>query len=283
VSTARLKRAFLAPFLVFMVVVLIHSLWRLLTTGFAPVWIGALVVAAAFLAFMGWMMRSGTARTSANLPILVTVGAAGVALSLLGALFGSTPRSLPVAYALLGFAGQVLYVSWYSRLGRVPSPALRVGEILPDFDLEDESGRALAATAFRGAPAVFLFYRGNWCPLCMAQIREVADRYRELEARGAEVALVSPQSHEHTRALAARFDVPFRFLVDPGGQAARQLGILHEAGVPLGILGYDPDTVLPTVIVTDAEGRILLADQTDNYRVRPEPETFLAALDRASG
>jgi hypothetical protein len=41
--------------------------------------------------------------------------------------------------------------------------------------------------------------------------------------------------------------------------------------------------VFPTAIVTDAEGRILLADQTDNYRVRPEPFTFLAALDRAHG
>jgi len=73
-----------------------------------------------------------------------------------------------------------------------------------------------------------------------------------------------------TRDLAARFDVPFRFLVDPGGRATRQLGIP----------GYHPDTVLPTAVVTDADGRILLADQTDNYRVRPEPETFLAALDR---
>jgi peroxiredoxin len=281
-STAHLKRAFLMPLFAFLGLVLVHSGWRVVTTGFAPVWIGALAVAGAFFAFMGWMMRSGTARTSANLPVLLTVSAAGVVLSLLGAIFGSTRGSLPVAYALLGFGGQILYVSWYSRLGRVPSPALRVGEILPEFELEDESGRTLAAAAFRGSPAVFLFYRGNWCPLCMAQIRELADQYKDLEARGAKVALVSPQSHDHTRSLAARFDVPFRFLVDPGGRAARQLGILHEAGVPLGIPGYDPDTVLPTAIVTDAEGRILLADQTDNYRVRPEPETFLAALDRTT-
>ena len=259
----------------------IHSLWRVVTTSFAPVWVGSLVVAGTFFAFMGWMVRSGTARTSPNLPVVLALSAAGVALSLLGAGIGSTPGRLPLIYALLGFGGQILYVTWYSRLGRVPSAALRVGEILPEFELEDEAGRPLSAAAFRGSPAVFLFYRGNWCPLCMAQIREIADQYKDLEARGAKVALVSPQSHENTRELAARFDVPFRFLVDPGGRVARQLGILHEGGVPLGIPGYDPDTVLPTAIVTDAEGRILLADQTDNYRVRPEPWTFLAVLDRA--
>jgi len=280
-SPARLKRAFIMPFFAFLAVVLLHSLWRVLTTGFAPVWIGPLLVAGAFLAFMGWMVRSGAARTSANLPGLLLLGAGGALLSLLGAALGSTPARLPVSYAVLGFGGELLYVFWYSRLGRAPSQALRVGQLLPEFELEDENGRRLSSATFRGDPAVFLFYRGNWCPLCMAQIRELADEYKELEARGAKVALVSPQPHAQTRELAARFDVPFRFLVDPGGRAARQLGVVHEAGVPLGIRGYDPDTVLPTAIVTDAEGRILLADQTDNYRVRPEPSTFVAALRRA--
>ena len=35
-------------------------------------------------------------------------------------------------------------------------------------------------------------------------------------------------------------------------------------------------------MVTDVEGRIVYADQTDNYRVRPTPDTVLEAL-RAAG
>ena len=31
-------------------------------------------------------------------------------------------------------------------------------------------------------------------------------------------------------------------------------------------------------IIVDANGTILFSDQTDNYRVRPEPETFFQAL-----
>lgn len=278
-SPAQLKRAFVMPLFAFLGLVAVHSTWRVFATGFAPVWIGPLVVAGGFFAFMGWMVGSGAARTSAHLPGVLALGATGTLLSLVASIRGSTLGGLPVAYALLSFAGELLYVFWYSRLDRVPSPALRAGQILPVFELEDENGHALSSTAFQGRPAVLLFYRGNWCPLCMAQIRELVDQYKELEARGAQVVLVSPQSQEHTRALAKRFDVPFRFLVDPGARAARSLGIAHEAGVPLGIPGYDADTVLPTAIVTDAGGRILLADQTDNYRVRPEPATFLAALD----
>ncbi len=43
-------------------------------------------------------------------------------------------------------------------------------------------------------------------------------------------------------------------------------------------LGYDSETVLPTVVITEAGGRILWADETDNYRVRPEPDLFLTVL-----
>ncbi len=43
VSTSRLERAFVMPFLAFLGVVGIHSLWRVVTPGFAPVWVGPLV------------------------------------------------------------------------------------------------------------------------------------------------------------------------------------------------------------------------------------------------
>ena len=174
------------------------------------------------------------------------------------------------------------YTRWYSRFGREPSPALTVGELLP-YDLPFvEHGRGpIVAAELRGRPTVLLFYRGNWCPLCMAQVGEIAARWREVEALGAQVALVSPQDEGHTRALAARHDVAFRYLRDDGLEAARRLGIVNPDGTPAGMIGYESDTVLPTLVVTDGEGRIVYADQTDNYRVRPTPDTVLAALRTA--
>jgi peroxiredoxin len=114
----------------------------------------------------------------------------------------------------------------------------------------------------------------------MAQVRELVAGYRELEKLGVKILIVSPQSTKHNRQLAQRFDAPVDFLTDPGNQAARALGIAASSGVPAGmqLLGYDSETVLPTVIITNADGAIIFTDQTDNYRVRPEPETFLKAL-----
>lgn len=95
--------------------------------------------------------------------------------------------------------------------------------------------------------------------------------------------MVSPQPLDETRALAERFGVTFRYLADPAASAAASLGIRHDGGVPPGVtqLGYEADTVFPTVIVIDESGTVVFSDQTDDYRVRPEPALFIAALDSA--
>ena len=61
-------------------------------------------------------------------------------------------------------------------------------------------------------------------------------------------------------------------------------GYVHKSLLmPLGMeaMGYAADTVMPTVIITDAQHNIIWLDETDNYRVRPEPETFLRVIDSA--
>ena len=135
------------------------------------------------------------------------------------------------------------------------------------------------------APALLMFFRGNWCPLCMAQIQEVAEQYRSLERRGVKVALISGQPQRETTKLAERFDVPFLHLIDEGLVVAGALGLLHEEALPPGLASRtgasDNSAYLPTVVITGLEGLVLLVARTDNYRVRPEPSTFLEALDAA--
>lgn len=226
--------------------------------------------------FFGRVFLSGAPRTSSNMPFVLIAAGAGMVLATLEG------TQLQTYLAIVGFIAVLAYDFWYSRFGRTDSPALAVGNALPTFVMEDADGNEVSSDSFRGAPAIFMFFRGNWCPLCMAQIKEVADRYQELEALGAKMVLIAPQSHENTQALADRFKVNFTYLCDPDRKAAKALDIEHLSGTPMGITGYDEDTVLPTVIVVDATGTILMADQTDNYRVRPEPDTFLNVLKDAA-
>jgi len=238
---------------------------------------------AAIHALPGAYFADGFLRPRARIgPDLVGLQAAIAAGLVIGLRFA---RRHPLAWGLAAAEslGWLAYTRWYSRFGRTPSGALTVGAMLPGDLRFVEHGRGhLTSADLRGKPTVLLFYRGNWCPLCMAQVGEIAARWREVEAMGAQVVLVSPQDEAHTRSLASRHGVGFRFLRDDGLAAAGRLGIVDADGTPAGMIGYDGDTVLPTLVVTDAEGRIVFADQTDNYRVRPTPDTVLAALEKAA-
>ena len=275
-----LKSLFISLFITALTVALGHAGWMLWQQPQALEWWAVVLATAPSLAFFVWVFSTPVARTSSVmwLPLALTVAGALVLI------LSGSHSPLPWIYALgVGLAGNLLYQLWYSRFGRKPSAALRVGAKLPPLEFEDEHGQAVQTSQFKG-PLLLMFYRGNWCPLCMAQIREVAAQYNTLAARGVNTLLISSQSHANTASLAHKFKVDFRFLVDNDNQVARALGIVAKNGTPTGLqaLGYDSDTAMPTVVLTDADQTIIFCDETDNYRVRPEPQTFLRLLDDAT-
>ncbi|MCC1484113.1 peroxiredoxin family protein [Winogradskyella immobilis] len=275
-----LKSLFISIFPAFGLYVLILSAWQLTQQNNAWIQnIGTLVMALMVFSFFGGLFLKSQARTSRNLNTHTLVILIAYIVILIGRFI--EPKSNLVYYSstFLVF-GWITYLTWFSTFKKRDTSVLNIGNKLPEFQLENSKKEIINASSFIGQPSIWLFYRGNWCPLCMAQIKEVASQYQELEKRGVSMILVSPQPHKNSEDLAKKFNVGFHFLTDYKNKAAKQLGILHANGIPAGfqVMGYDSDTVLPTVVITDASGKIIFADLTDNYRIRPEPETFLSVL-----
>ncbi|MCH9651244.1 MAG: peroxiredoxin family protein [Deltaproteobacteria bacterium] len=278
----RLKSLFLTSYITVASITGFHGLWVLAARGFDLPWLGATVAGLAGAGFFAQLFLLPVARTSANLVPLSAFLASAAALGISSWL---TPEAdwQPAAYSLFILLGWLAYIFWYSRYSHRESEILVVGKPLVSFRLKNAQDVVISSESFLGSPALFLFYRGNWCPFCTTQVKELAEQYRELDALGAQVVLVSPQPPGQTRKLAAKYEVPFHFLVDEDNQVARRLGIDAAKGLPAGleVLGYDSDTVLPTVIITDEKGTILYADLPTNYRLRPEPSEFLRVLREA--
>ncbi len=277
-----LRSVFISLFPVFALYITIDSIWHMADNGFSWRYTGRLVAALAVVAFFGGLFIAKRARTQRNPKVYTVLIFVGFLMSVaLGGIL-ENGEIIGSSTSLAIVLGWILYLKWYSVFDKRESENLKVGQQLPDFSLKNSSKETVAASSFLGNPSIFLFYRGNWCPLCMAQIKEVAEQYQELEKRGVDTILVSPQPHKYTASLAKKFDVGFHFLVDENNEVATKLGIDAKNGIPAGfqVLGYDSDTAMPTVIITDKEGKIIFADLTDNYRVRPEPETFLKVLDQ---
>jgi len=272
------KSLFVSFYMTLVMVTTLFAAQSLISSQDYLTWGGVLLTTAPFLIVLSWIMIfQNVARTSARFPTLIVMGLIGVIFAVRGYVLGGS--SLAPVLAVGGFAGFLVYAYWYSSFHRAASQ-LRVGQALPGFELRDTADNTVTSGSLTNKPTVWIFFRGNWCPLCMAQIKELVAQYQQLKELGVRVALVSPQPHRFTKGLAKRFDVPFDFLTDENNRAARLLGIAHPHGLPAGmqVLGYDSDTVLPTVIITDVGGKILWAHETDNYRVRPEPGTYLEVL-----
>lgn len=276
----RIKSIYLSLYLTAIMASLVTAIWQLSTAPESTAWWGVVVAAAAPVMFFSVLMIfRPTARTGDGLWWFPGAGVLGTAIAVtLGGV------GLPaIIAAVVGIPMALLYTRWYSRFNARDTQHLAPGRNLPALTLHDTRGQTLTTAELVEKPALWMFYRGNWCPLCVAQIGEVAAQYRQLAERGVAVHLVSPQPQDHSPKLSQRFDAPMRFLVDRNNDAARALGILAEGGLPMGMqaLGYDSDVPMPTVFITAAGGRVVYSDLTHNYRVRPEPAEFMAALDRA--
>lgn len=258
------------------------ALFKFFNSNFNITWLGVAISGIAVFLFFMMLFGKNTARTNSNLPVMTSIVAFGAFLTIgSGIVQPLSDYGIQILLVLVNMAGWLLYVYWYSYLGNRNSELLKPGQKLPSFSAEDKNGNSISSKSFIGSPSLILFYRGNWCPLCMAQIKEIAALYNVMINKGVKVILISPQSQQKTRELALKLNVPFTFLKDVDNEAAKKLKILHKNGLPAGMqmMGYESDTVLPTVIITDSTGKIVYCDLTDNYRIRPEPETFIRIID----
>lgn len=258
----------------------IDSTWHLFKNGITYSKLGLLVMSGTMLSFFGSVYILQPARTSKQLLNFSLVIIIGITIIIYDSIINTTNLSaFIVGLSLL--CAWMLFVFWQSSLGDRTNLILNVGSSFPKATLENSDKTPVNTENFLGKPTIYLFYRGNWCALCMGQINEVVEKYKTLENKKANLVFISPQPHRFSEKLAKKYGLDFYFLTDPKNTVAKKLGIDDDTGIPLGfqLLGFSSETVLPTVIVTNKRGEIVYADLTDNYRVRPEPDTFLRILE----
>jgi peroxiredoxin len=172
--------------------------------------------------------------------------------------------------------------AWYRR-GRRPVPeALRRGNLLPAFEALDEQGNPLRSADLAGTPVVMIFVRGNWCPFCSKQVRNLTSYYRKINELGARLIFVTPKPLETTRRVAEFFHVDFEFWLDESLTATRKLGLLLESGVPRSYeKEYGNDTMWPASLVIAADGTIRFVELSKHIVDRPNPKILLRELEKA--
>jgi peroxiredoxin len=172
--------------------------------------------------------------------------------------------------------------------------ALKAGDSAPDFVLNDPDGKPVSSRDLLAkGPLVVSFYRGVWCPYCNMELQALQAELAEIQARGANLVAISPQTAPNSRTSQRDNKLGFPILSDPKADVANAFGIrfalpdylveVYKAFKnDLPLINADPSWVLPMparyVIGTD--GIIAYAEINPDYTQRPDPSELLPVVDR---
>jgi len=178
------------------------------------------------------------------------------------------------------------------RRQRVLDRVLPVSAKYPPFELPDHNGNAVSSSeALEHGRLVVCFFRGRWCPFCVAQLEAMNRIVPEIKKAAATLMAISPQTVQQLFFMADQHKLCFPLLSDRGNQVARQFGLVYRvaeyqqevyrrAFINLPFANGDESWELPTpaTFVVDRDGTIRYAAADPNYTERPEPTEILERL-----
>lgn len=172
--------------------------------------------------------------------------------------------------------------------------AKKAGDKAPGFTLKDPNYHVVSsAELLAKGPLVVSFYRGVWCPYCNLELQALQAASLEIEARGASVVAISPQTAPNSRKSQRDNKLTFPILSDEKSRVAAAFGLRFSLPDYLVELykGFkndlpafndDPAWVLPMPAryVIGADGIIAYAEVNPDYTQRPDPSELLPVLDK---
>ncbi len=130
----------------------------------------------------------------------------------------------------------------------------KIGNLAPDFTLQDQHGNAVQLKALRGTSNVLLyFYPKAMTPGCTVQACGLRDVQAELAALDTVVLAVSPDPVKSLKKFAERDGLNFTLLSDPDHAVAEKYGVWGLKK----FMGREFMGILRTSFLINKEGRLV--------------------------
>ena len=176
---------------------------------------------------------------------------------------------------------------------QVTASTLAAGSSAPPFALPDHNGNPITlASLIANGPAILLFFRGRWCPFCIAQLEAWNRLMATISRAGIAMAAMSPMTQHQSFLTRDQHRLEFPLLSDAGNRVARQFGLVYSVPeeqrlvyrrtfVNLPFVNGDESWELPVpaTFAIDRGGTILFSSADADYTVRPEPLEVLAVVE----
>ncbi len=110
----------------------------------------------------------------------------------------------------------------------VSANTINIGDIAPDFTLNDQKGQSQTLSKMHGKWIVLYFYPKDETPGCVAEACSFRDNIVAIKAKNTSVWGVSVDNNESHEKFAKNHQLPFTLLADPGGLVANIYGSLRN-------------------------------------------------------
>lgn len=95
-----------------------------------------------------------------------------------------------------------------------------VGELAPDFTLQNQDGENVTLSQYRGKNVVLYFYPKDMTPGCTTQACDFRDQYTEFEKINTVILGISPDPIERHQKFIEKYGLPFPLLADTENEVA---------------------------------------------------------------
>jgi peroxiredoxin len=94
---------------------------------------------------------------------------------------------------------------------------LNVNDVAPDFTGINQIGKKInLKKQLRNGNVVLVFYRGQWCPFCNKQLKQLEDSLALIKGKGATVLAITPELPENISLSIRRTNASYPILYDEG-------------------------------------------------------------------
>jgi thioredoxin-dependent peroxiredoxin len=129
---------------------------------------------------------------------------------------------------------------------------LKEGDMAPPFSANDQNGKPVSLSDYRGKDVILYFYPKDDTPGCTAESCNFRDNYQSLLNKGFEVVGVSVDDEKSHQKFISKYQLPFSLIADTDKKIVEDYGVWVEKN----LYGKKYMGTARKTFVIDREGKI---------------------------